>query len=188
MAQLGAIAALALGVAAAALLSAVHKIDEGHIGVYYRGGALLTSTSGPGFHLMLPFITSYKSVQVLLGPGPGGHTGLCRSRGSRAVTRGCAGPGDPGRSHGAMPVPGIPGGHTGLCRSRGSRAVTRGYAAKMKREEIYETVLDMAKKLRAYADAVHGPTHARIAAVETRLQNLEGTSKTYAPGKKDKQA
>lgn len=36
MAQLGAIAALALGVAAAALLSAVHKIDEGHIGVYYR--------------------------------------------------------------------------------------------------------------------------------------------------------
>lgn len=39
------------------------------------GGALLTSTSGPGFHLMLPFITSYKSVQVLLGPGvsPGSH-------------------------------------------------------------------------------------------------------------------
>lgn len=31
-----------------------------------RGGALLTSTSGPGFHLMLPFITSYKSVQVSL--------------------------------------------------------------------------------------------------------------------------
>ncbi|XP_053788900.1 uncharacterized protein LOC128782532 [Vidua chalybeata] len=44
----------------------------------------------------------------------------------------------------------------------------------MKREEVYETVLDMAKKLRAYADAVHGPTHARIAAVETRLQELEG--------------
>ncbi|NWH40939.1 ERLN2 protein, partial [Chloropsis hardwickii] len=30
------------------------------------GGALLTSTSGPGFHLMLPFITSYKSVQTTL--------------------------------------------------------------------------------------------------------------------------
>ncbi|TRZ20353.1 hypothetical protein HGM15179_006776 [Zosterops borbonicus] len=43
----------------------------------------------------------------------------------------------------------------------------------MKREETDETVLDMAKKLRAYADAVHGPTHARIAAVETRLQKLE---------------
>ncbi|RMB97182.1 hypothetical protein DUI87_26343 [Hirundo rustica rustica] len=43
----------------------------------------------------------------------------------------------------------------------------------MKREDMEETVLDMAKKLRAYADAVHGPTHARIAAVETRLQKLE---------------
>ncbi|RMC19965.1 hypothetical protein DUI87_00810 [Hirundo rustica rustica] len=43
----------------------------------------------------------------------------------------------------------------------------------MKREDMEETVLDMAKKLRAYADAVHGPTHARIAAVETCLQKLE---------------
>uniref|UniRef100_A0A8C3PLL1 ER lipid raft associated 2 n=1 Tax=Calidris pygmaea TaxID=425635 RepID=A0A8C3PLL1_9CHAR len=66
MAQLGAIAALSLSFLAAAFLSAIHKIEEGHIGVYYRGGALLTSTSGPGFHLMLPFITSYKSVQVLI--------------------------------------------------------------------------------------------------------------------------
>uniref|UniRef100_U3J5T9 ER lipid raft associated 2 n=1 Tax=Anas platyrhynchos platyrhynchos TaxID=8840 RepID=U3J5T9_ANAPP len=66
MAQLGAAAALCLGCLAAAFLSAIHKIEEGHIGVYYRGGALLTSTSGPGFHLMLPFITSYKSVQTTL--------------------------------------------------------------------------------------------------------------------------
>ncbi|XP_050842378.1 Friend virus susceptibility protein 1-like [Serinus canaria] len=43
----------------------------------------------------------------------------------------------------------------------------------MKRDERDETVLDMAKKLRAYADVVHGPTHARIAAVETHLQKLE---------------
>ncbi|RMB92235.1 hypothetical protein DUI87_31346 [Hirundo rustica rustica] len=43
----------------------------------------------------------------------------------------------------------------------------------MKREDMEEMVLDMAKKLRAYADAVHGPTHARIAAVETRLQKPE---------------
>ncbi|RMC11929.1 hypothetical protein DUI87_11056 [Hirundo rustica rustica] len=45
--------------------------------------------------------------------------------------------------------------------------------AVMKREDMEETVLDMAKKLRAYADAVHSPTHARIAAVETRLQKLK---------------
>ncbi|TRZ09588.1 hypothetical protein HGM15179_017520 [Zosterops borbonicus] len=43
----------------------------------------------------------------------------------------------------------------------------------IKQEETDETVLDMAKKLRAYADTVHSPTHARIAAVETQLQKLE---------------
>uniref|UniRef100_A0A668ABJ4 ER lipid raft associated 2 n=1 Tax=Myripristis murdjan TaxID=586833 RepID=A0A668ABJ4_9TELE len=32
----------------------------------WPGGALLTSTSGPGFHLMLPFITTYKAVQTTL--------------------------------------------------------------------------------------------------------------------------
>ncbi|XP_055272559.1 erlin-2 isoform X1 [Moschus berezovskii] len=66
MAQLGAAVAVAASFFCASLFSAVHKIEEGHIGVYYRGGALLTSTSGPGFHLMLPFITSYKSVQTTL--------------------------------------------------------------------------------------------------------------------------
>ncbi|RMC20625.1 hypothetical protein DUI87_01477 [Hirundo rustica rustica] len=43
----------------------------------------------------------------------------------------------------------------------------------MKRDDTGETVLDMAKKLRAYADAMHRPTHARIVAVETCLQKLE---------------
>ncbi|XP_039414774.1 ubiquitin carboxyl-terminal hydrolase 4 isoform X3 [Corvus cornix cornix] len=36
-----------------------------------------------------------------------------------------------------------------------------------------ETVEDMAVKLRAYADSVHCPTHARVSAVETRMQKLE---------------
>uniref|UniRef100_A0AAQ5XRU6 Band 7 domain-containing protein n=1 Tax=Amphiprion ocellaris TaxID=80972 RepID=A0AAQ5XRU6_AMPOC len=64
MAQWGAIFSIVAALGGAALLASVHKIDEGHTGVYYRGGALLTTTSGPGFHLMLPFITTYKSVQV----------------------------------------------------------------------------------------------------------------------------
>ncbi|RMC04359.1 hypothetical protein DUI87_19178 [Hirundo rustica rustica] len=42
----------------------------------------------------------------------------------------------------------------------------------MKRDETEETVLDMAKKLRTFADAVHGPTHARIAALETQVREL----------------
>uniref|UniRef100_A0A8C5HKP4 Cholesterol 25-hydroxylase-like protein n=1 Tax=Gouania willdenowi TaxID=441366 RepID=A0A8C5HKP4_GOUWI len=66
MAQWGAILSIIAALGGAALLASVHKIDEGHTGVYYRGGALLTSTSGPGFHLMLPFITTYKSVQTTL--------------------------------------------------------------------------------------------------------------------------
>ncbi|CAH2274624.1 erlin-2 isoform X1 [Pelobates cultripes] len=66
MSQVGALAAIGVAITAASLFSAIHKIEEGHVGVYYRGGALLTSTSGPGFHLMLPFITSFKSVQSTL--------------------------------------------------------------------------------------------------------------------------
>ncbi|CAE1314333.1 ERLIN [Acanthosepion pharaonis] len=46
--------------------SSIHRIEEGHVGVYYRGGALLSATSEPGYHFMLPFITSYRSVQTTL--------------------------------------------------------------------------------------------------------------------------
>uniref|UniRef100_A0A3P8W980 ER lipid raft associated 2 n=1 Tax=Cynoglossus semilaevis TaxID=244447 RepID=A0A3P8W980_CYNSE len=67
MARWGAIFSIIAALGGAALLSSVHKIDEGHTGVYNRGGALLTTTSGPGFHLMVPFITTYKSVQVSHG-------------------------------------------------------------------------------------------------------------------------
>ncbi|VDO10397.1 unnamed protein product [Brugia timori] len=45
---------------------ALHHIEEGHVGVYYRGGALLSRVSQPGYHLMFPFFTTYKSVQVTL--------------------------------------------------------------------------------------------------------------------------
>ncbi|XP_037086491.1 erlin-1-like [Pollicipes pollicipes] len=44
----------------------LHKIEEGHVGVYFRGGALLQQTSQPGYHMMVPFITSFRSVQVTL--------------------------------------------------------------------------------------------------------------------------
>lgn len=32
--------------------------------IFFRGGALLTGPNGPGYHIMLPFITTYRSVQV----------------------------------------------------------------------------------------------------------------------------
>ena len=46
--------------------SALHRIDEGHVGVYYRGGALLNSMAAPGFHMMIPLLTTYRSVQTTL--------------------------------------------------------------------------------------------------------------------------
>jgi len=59
-----------VGVFMAAIASlavfSLHKIDEGHVGVYYRGGALLRSTSEPGYHTMIPFITTFRSVQTTL--------------------------------------------------------------------------------------------------------------------------
>ncbi len=62
------LATLAIGGAAAILCMnlALHRIEEGHVGVYYRGGALLNTISYPGFHLMFPMLTSYRSVQTTL--------------------------------------------------------------------------------------------------------------------------
>lgn len=34
--------------------------------ICFRGGALLTTPNGPGYHIMLPFITTYRAVQVSL--------------------------------------------------------------------------------------------------------------------------
>jgi len=46
------------------MFGGVHKIYEGHIGVYTRGGALLPTYTDPGIHFMIPIVTSYHSVQV----------------------------------------------------------------------------------------------------------------------------
>ncbi|XP_033338408.1 erlin-1 [Megalopta genalis] len=46
--------------------TSLHRIDEGHVGVYFRGGALLPQVSYPGFHMMIPLLTKFRSVQVTL--------------------------------------------------------------------------------------------------------------------------
>lgn len=57
----GAIATVAVGVTLALTL---HKVSEGHVGVYWRGGALLTHVSEPGFQLKMPYITTMEEIQV----------------------------------------------------------------------------------------------------------------------------
>ena len=41
-----------------------HKINEGYVGVYYRGGAIMTGITSPGFHFALPYITQIYQVQT----------------------------------------------------------------------------------------------------------------------------
>ncbi|XP_030059057.1 erlin-1 isoform X1 [Microcaecilia unicolor] len=66
MAQVGVVVAAVTGIVGLVLHSAIHKIEEGHLAVYYRGGALLNNPCGPGYHIMFPFLTSYRSVQTTL--------------------------------------------------------------------------------------------------------------------------
>ncbi|KAL3501504.1 hypothetical protein ACH5RR_035953 [Cinchona calisaya] len=47
-------------------LSALHQVPEGHVGVYWRGGALLKTITDPGFHAKLPLITHFEPIQVTL--------------------------------------------------------------------------------------------------------------------------
>ncbi|GAB2280192.1 hypothetical protein Dimus_014834 [Dionaea muscipula] len=47
-------------------LQILHQVPEGHVGVYWRGGALLQTITNPGFHLKLPLITHFEPIQVTL--------------------------------------------------------------------------------------------------------------------------
>ena len=42
----------------------IHTCAEGHKCVYKRGGALLSSVNGPGYHLKIPLITSHHEIQT----------------------------------------------------------------------------------------------------------------------------
>ena len=50
--------------AALIMFNGFHMVEEGHVGIYFRGGALLESITEPGFHFKLPIITSVENVQV----------------------------------------------------------------------------------------------------------------------------
>ncbi|KAM4121193.1 hypothetical protein ACJW30_03G189400 [Castanea mollissima] len=47
-------------------MSILRQVPEGHVGVYWRGGALQKTITYPGFHLKLLFINHYEPVQVTL--------------------------------------------------------------------------------------------------------------------------
>ena len=45
-------------------LNGFHIIQEGHVGIYFRGGALLDTITEPGYHTKIPFFTTFENVQV----------------------------------------------------------------------------------------------------------------------------
>ncbi|CAI9767965.1 unnamed protein product [Fraxinus pennsylvanica] len=47
-------------------LAILHQVPEGHVGVYWRGGALLNTITDPGFHLKMPLLTHFEPIQVTL--------------------------------------------------------------------------------------------------------------------------
>ncbi|XP_062111471.1 uncharacterized protein LOC133822975 [Humulus lupulus] len=47
-------------------ISLLHQVPEGHVGAYWRGGALLKTISDPGFHFKMPLLTQYEPVQVTI--------------------------------------------------------------------------------------------------------------------------
>jgi regulator of protease activity HflC (stomatin/prohibitin superfamily) len=46
------------------LISSVHIVSEGHVGIYFRGGALLKEITEPGYHFKTPFLTTFEEVQT----------------------------------------------------------------------------------------------------------------------------
>lgn len=44
----------------------LHRIEEGHVGVYWRGGALIPRVTHPGYHLKVPIVDTFENVQVTL--------------------------------------------------------------------------------------------------------------------------
>lgn len=60
----GALGAVVLAVGVGLAQFGLHKVPEGTVGVYYRGGAILPEISEPGYHFHTPFVTRVQPVQV----------------------------------------------------------------------------------------------------------------------------
>jgi len=55
-----------LVLAGLATFAGIHQVPEGHVGLYFVGGALQNAVSRPGWHVMVPFATQVVHVQTTL--------------------------------------------------------------------------------------------------------------------------
>jgi len=60
------LAGIALGFILIIMSGGIHKIKEGHVGIYTRGGALLAGQTHSGFNLMIPGITTCHQIQFTI--------------------------------------------------------------------------------------------------------------------------
>ncbi|KAL9253085.1 Erlin-like protein [Drosera capensis] len=51
--------------------SILHQVPKGHVGAYWKGGALRETITNPGFHVTLPWIMHHEPIQVTLQTDPG---------------------------------------------------------------------------------------------------------------------
>ena len=64
MSAVGALGGIILALVVGLGQFGLHKIPEGAVGVYYRGGAILSQITEPGYHMMMPFVTRVQPMQV----------------------------------------------------------------------------------------------------------------------------
>ena len=51
-------------ISVAAIIDGYHEIEEGHVGVYFKFGALQDIVKEPGVHMRQPFVTNTRSVLI----------------------------------------------------------------------------------------------------------------------------
>ncbi|PRP82998.1 putative SPFH domain-containing protein 2 precursor [Planoprotostelium fungivorum] len=60
------VACVVLAISVLLSFDAIHSVQEGHVGVYFRGGALITKINKPGWHLKIPLLDRVENVQTTL--------------------------------------------------------------------------------------------------------------------------
>eukprot|EP00088_Acartia_fossae_P011034 TRINITY_DN15522_c0_g1_i1.p1 TRINITY_DN15522_c0_g1~~TRINITY_DN15522_c0_g1_i1.p1 ORF type:complete len:328 (-),score=110.09 TRINITY_DN15522_c0_g1_i1:369-1352(-) len=53
-----------LAIVTGIVLSSLHRIDEGNVGIYFKYGALMDVTTNPGIHYMSPFVVDVQEVMI----------------------------------------------------------------------------------------------------------------------------
>lgn len=64
MGEAAAIVFAIIGIYVFLMLTGIHTVTEGHVGIYKNYGVLSPKLSEPGIHFMIPFITSMEEIQT----------------------------------------------------------------------------------------------------------------------------